>query len=179
MNVRIKTIAITVVTITLIGFLVLILLRIQIDKNISEANKLTSENQSELDRNIQAEKLVSFLNRTEASRNSLNNFIVPDANVVQVIEEIEKIGGRTKTEITISSLTAEDSTTLPPRAINKIKARVDIKGEWSNAAAALVLLESLPYKSSISNISLRKENGGDVKKPRWSFSLQIEILKIK
>lgn len=179
MNVRIKTIAITVVSITIIGFLVLIFLRIQINKNISEANRLSNENQVELDRNIQAEKLVSFLNRTEASRSALTNFIVPDTNVVQAIEEIEKIGARTKTEITISSLTAEDSTALPVRSINKIKARVDIKGEWANAAAALALLESLPYKSSISNISLRKENGGDAKKPRWSFSLQIEILKIK
>lgn len=179
MNVRIKTISIGVVTITLISFVVLIFLRIQIDKNMSEVNRLTVENQNEMNRNLQAEKLISFINKTEDSRNSLTNFIVQDANVVQVIEEIEKIGTRTKTEIIISSLTAEDSTNLAPRSINKIKARVDIKGEWSNAVAALTLLESLPYKSSISNISLRTDKDSDAGKKQWSFSLQIEILKIK
>jgi len=180
MPTKLKTVLIAVISLLVIGVAIIAAILFLISKN----EAVSSENQKlmyqEEERTNQAKKVVSLLERTQEAKELLVSQLVPDADIVQAINTIEKTAVRSGVSVEISSLVADDSTNQPVGTINKIKTRVDASGSWDNVLTFATLMESLPFKISITNVSLRQNKDQDkAKKPVWNISLQIEILKIK
>ncbi len=126
-------------------------------------------------RSTQAQKLVSILKHTTDTQNALKAFIVTESSIVEVIEKLESLGTRTGVSVNISSLSADDTGVL-----GRVRGRVETRGTWSSVLTYMNAIESLPYKISISNISLKRDPSTEKGKvPTWGMTFSIELLKIK
>ena len=180
MNAKLKTLLISISTLLVVGIAVLITSVFLIYKNQAAIHESNQKIHEEENRTTQAKKVSAALERSSVPVKLLKSFLVPDGEIVEVVKTLEGVGTKTGVDVTISALSAEDSSTLPIGSINKIKARIDGKGTWGSVLKFLTLLESLPHKIFISNISIRRvEDVESGKAPTWNISLQVEILKIK
>ncbi|MBP9701765.1 MAG: type 4a pilus biogenesis protein PilO [Candidatus Pacebacteria bacterium] len=180
MNTKLKTLLISVSVLLLISVVTLFTLLFLINKNKAATIVSAQKIQQEEMRAAQAQRISNVLDRVKEPVATLKNYLVPDAEIADVAEAIERLGTRASIDVTISSLAADDSTNLPIGSINKIKARIDGRGEWKNILAFITLLESMPRKVAIYNVSIRRvEASEEARVPIWNLSLQIEILKIK
>ncbi len=180
MNTKLKTLLISVSVLLLISVITLFVLLFLTKKNKAATIVSVQEIQQEEIRAAQAQKISNVLDRVKEPVATLKSYLVPDSEIADVAETIERLGARAKVDVSISSLAADDSTNLPVGSINKIKARIDGRGEWKNILAFITLLESMPRKTALYNVSIRRVEGAEKAKiPMWNLSLQIEILKIK
>lgn len=180
MNARLKTLFITIVALLLVSVVLLSSELFWIYKNKTAIHENILNVQNAENKNAQAKRVSTILQQSDEPVFILRSYLVPEADIVGVVEMMEKIGEKTGVSIAISSLSADDSTGLPVGTVNKIKARIDGKGEWNDILVFLTLLESMPHKVALSNISLRRIEGTEKGKlPQWNISLQVEILKIK
>lgn len=126
-------------------------------------------------RSLQAQKLVTLLKHTTETQNALKAFIVTESSTVEVIETLESLGTRTGVSVNISSLSADDTGVL-----GRVRGRVETRGNWSSVLTYMNAVEALPYKISISNISLKRDPSTEKgKAPTWGMTFSIELLKIK
>ncbi len=114
---------------------------------------------------------------TLKARERLSTFVLTDDKLINFIEFVESIGNRSSTDTTISSIKNDDLSSAEKGTFGHLKARIDIKGSWTNIMRALVLIENLPYSLSLNNIDLNF-NKAD-KNPQWNVRLDIEVLTIK
>lgn len=177
---KLQTFLIIISALSVVGISLLIFILISIHNNRQAAAELAKKIEEQNLQTNQAENILSLLERTKESQAFLNSYFISDGDIVKAIETIENTGDKADFPVTISGLSADDSSNLPIGTINKVKARLDGKGSWKGALTFLSALEALPYKMSLSNISLKREGSGDkTSSPLWTVSLQIELLKIK
>lgn len=147
----------------------------QTGKHISKIAELSVGVRDQDMRSLQAQKLVTLLKHTSETQEALKTFIVTESTVVDVIETLESLGARTGVSVNISSLSSDETGVL-----GRVRGRVETRGTWSAVLTYMRAVESLPYKISISNISLRRDPSGEKGKlPTWGMTFSIELLKIK
>ncbi len=118
----------------------------------------------------------SIYNRTALDRARLRSYFVSSSDVVGFIEKLEDLGTQTGSTVSISNVAADDMSGLPQGALGAVQARVDITGQWSSIMRALMLSESLPYKSTVSSVHLGSSGGASSDKdPKtiWHVSYSI------
>lgn len=115
-------------------------------------------------------ELVKRFNSTTESRSKLKSFFIVGDKVVDFIEQVEKIGDYSKTDLELSSISNSPGI---------VKAKVSVKGSWSGVMTALSLLENLPLSANLKNIRL--DVSGDQAKGQhvWNLGLEIEVLAIQ
>mgnify|MGYP000520554281 FL=1 len=176
----IKTAIIITSIISIIGLVVLGTIFIFIEKNVEATQSVQRDIQIRETASTQIQRTKKQLDSIGADKDFLFAHILPDSDIVKIIEAIEAIGKDTNVNVTISNLVADDSTNAPVGTINKVKARVDGRGSWKDVLGLIDRVEALPYKINISNISLKQEGALEKTKAQaWNTSFQIEILKIK
>lgn len=127
----------------------------------------------------------SFLETYKATASkwaSLQDFFVQSRDVVSFIEIIESFGPLTKTDVTISAISADNLDSAPAGKEGKIQMHISIKGPWNSVMRVLSLLETLPYKTTISNFrtnaNVNSSAKGNEPKAIWDMSLDLQVAMI-
>lgn len=122
--------------------------------------------ESEKGRTQREQDLAKTHAETLDDRARLPAFIVSEDKVVDLIESIESVASSSDSEVTLSSIATEKS---------HFKGRIEIKGSWSNAMRALILIENLPYSISFNNLKLSHES----ESKKWSILFDMQVLTKK
>lgn len=129
----------------------------------------------------QGDTLVTLHEATVDDRAKLSTFFVSDSDKVLFIENIESLGSRIGSEVSISSILADDLATSPVGKRGHINMHVDVQGTWSSVMSTLVSAEDLPYKVTISNVRLDTSGIPDSKnkKQMWRLSFILDAISIR
>lgn len=127
----------------------------------------------------------SFLETYKATAtkwSSLQDLFIQSNKVVDFIEIVESYGPLTKTELAISSISADNLDNSPAGKEGKIQMHINVKGQWNSVMRVLSLLENLPYKSTISNFranaNVNSSAKGSEPKSVWDMSLDLQVAMI-
>lgn len=183
MKISLKTLLISSIVFALIAVAFAIFLSILIDRGLENVAKIDQDIANEEVQKKNVESVEKVLEKTKESRDELATYILQDANIVSIVETIEKLGEKNSLAVTITGLEAEDSFEAKAGTINNVKMHVDAKGNWSNLLTFMILVENIPYKSTIDSVILRKStlesSVSDKSLPGWSLGFNIKLLKIK
>ncbi len=122
------------------------------------------------------ETLTQTFEKYEADRLKIKSLVVREGGLVGFIEQIEKIGPESKTDLELSSIGTTD---------DKIRARVTAKGGWQEVMTALMMIENLPVSLLISNVRIEGEgslDSGEAKTTvvkNWRLTLDVETITTK
>ncbi len=130
--------------------------------------------------NNQKQNLNALYNDTASDRAKLGLFFVADDQKVAFIEKIESLNVSTGAQITLSNIVADDLATSPVGTLGKVSLRVDAVGSWSSIMRVLRLVETLPYKTTVSGVRLDMI-AGDAKSQRteWRITFALESISIR
>lgn len=128
--------------------------------------------------------LAGTLKGVEADRSRIMSFFIRNDQAVGFIEKIESIGGAAGTNVTISSINADDLSEKPEGTIGKFGAHISTVGTWPSVMKSILLAEQLPYSVSINNLrfetaSLEDAAGKALPEKGWKADFDIEVLSIK
>jgi Tfp pilus assembly protein PilO len=133
----------------------------------NETDSLKAEVSFYENRHMEIREMINFLESKESQIKDIESFflIYNEQNIVNFIEKIEQLAQETRVELEISNL-------LPSSENDKkyLNADFALKGNWEEINKMIALVENIPYKVSITDLSLRKE--GDA----WTSSLKVKIL---
>lgn len=130
----------------------------------------------------QKQSLTSLYENTVTDRAKLASFFVADDKKVDFIEEIESFGDRIQAKVTLSDIVADDLATKPVGTLGKVSIRVDVVGSWSAVMRALMMAETLPYKSVVSGVRLDFAGMSDEiknKSREWRLTFILETVSIR
>jgi len=117
------------------------------------------------------EAVASFLSDTADERSRLSSFIVNDAGVVAVIQEIDDAAKREKVSVTIDSVAVGASAW---NYFDPLDVSVSATGSFAALSAFATDLESLPEASRL--VSFHAEAAEN---KAWFGSYRVEFLKTK
>ncbi len=128
---------------------------------------------------------------TQGDRAKIASYIVSKDGVVDFIKLIESIASKSNMEISIKTVresgTVEQATSSPKVMLSL---PLSVTGTWQNIMLFLALLESLPYRITLSKVDFRRiesEEVLDTKKksqfsksnPGWQGDFELSVLKFK
>lgn len=143
-----------------------------VNRAIAAKGDLSSEERSQADR----KDLIGISDATAAARAKLSEYFISADSAVDFIQEVESIGPASGTKIVISSIVADAADKANPGKIGRVAARVAVTGSWSAVMKALELFETLPYLSTVNQVSLSTSviTGEKVSSARvWQLSLEV------
>ncbi len=118
-------------------------------------------------RHMEIREMINFLESKESQIKDIESFflVYNEQNIVNFIERIEQLAEETGVGLEISNL-------LPSNEDDKkyLNADFALKGDWEKINKMIALVENVPYKVSITDLSLRKEG------ETWDSSLKVKIL---
>jgi hypothetical protein len=102
----------------------------------------------------QIKETLSLYQSTAADRARLHSFLVPSGNAVAFIKAIEAVGRSSGAAVSISSISEDHADSGAPIGTGDVRAVISAAGSWPDVMKALVLLEMLPYRVTISHVLL-------------------------
>jgi len=126
-----------------------------------------------------------IIENLSSDMDSVNNYIISNSGDVEFIESLESMADSNGLTIKISTLGFEEDVKLKPSNITILKMKADIEGSWKGMYMFLEQLESLPFKTKISQFNFTNSSGSfgsDVNKSnirQWRGSFEIRVLKYK
>jgi len=120
----------------------------------------------------QRQEMSSIYTKTIEDRKRIASFFVSSSQAVSFIESIENLGG-VGSDVTISSVSSDNTNTKNPQTLSKISAHVEALGSWQGIMRTLKLSETLPYQASISNVRIDSSGLGSSKDRQWKLSFDI------
>ncbi len=131
-----------------------------------------------------AQSAKELLANTEEKRLLLNSYFIKDGEVVEFIEDAERMGK----DLGLLMKTENISESAPNPAISEkigsINFKIEAEGSWGRIYQSLSLLELMPVKSEIKSFILERidkpESSSDKKKglSLWRGSFDMDIAKI-
>ncbi len=116
--------------------------------------------------------LVSTHKETADERARVASYFVTEADTVSFIEAIESLGARTGADVTIESIEAASDATDA-----RIHAKVEARGSWAAVMRTLIMAETLPYASSVTNVRLDiSGSAGSSSRERWRGLFVVEAI---
>lgn len=186
----IKKILLACITLNVVavGFYAFVLWSIQA-KNEKVVEVLGQVNEDmKKDESLRAVKISLEENKDFISQ--IDSFFVPEDGVANFIASLESLGRASSVELSIASVEIQ-----PNSAKNDFKEglniRIETSGSWFNTFYLLSVIENLPYKIDINQVSLTLSNATDKilfsgLGPRtktsgeyWKGSFDITVLKLK
>lgn len=132
-----------------------------------------------------------IIKSTEADRNKISSYVVKKDGLVDFIKLIE--GMATASGVEVSIKTVEESA-VASQASSSPKVSVTLPlsttGTWENTAMFLALLESMPYKTTLTKVNTKKmdlaetadqktRNRFSKANPGWRTEFEFAVLKFK
>lgn len=124
-------------------------------------SKALQEVESEKGRVDREQGLAKTHADTVAQRARLPGFIISEDKLVDFIESVESAASASGSEITLTSITTEES---------HLKGNVEVKGSWQSVMRALILIENLPYSISLDKMRLA------FAEKKWDLTFEIKAL---
>lgn len=146
-----------------------------IDSSLNQAALAASVVASQEQNSAQAQDIVALHGNTSDDRTRLRSFFVPDNDAVSFIEELERLGPKVGSVVSLSDVAADDTAGLSPGSFAKISAHVDVSGSWQEVMRTLMLSEVLPYQSSIGDVTMQASTEGTDKSAKriWRASYDV------
>ncbi|MES3031495.1 MAG: hypothetical protein V4697_03740 [Patescibacteria group bacterium] len=116
----------------------------------------------ETERKQQEGQILKIYEETQADRTKIFESLVQEDEIVQFIEEVEKIGPASSTTLELSALTTGEGL---------IQAHLNIKGSWSGVMRALTLIENVPYSITLKDLRLTSSER------LWNLDSDFSVLK--
>ena len=147
---------------------------------------------SEITRKDQEYQLFEkIIKSTEADRNKLSSYVVKKDGLVDFIKIIEGMANSSGLEVSIKTVSESDvslQASSSPKALLTLP--LTTTGNWENTAMFLALLESMPYKTTLTKVDMKKMDlaeSADPKKrnrfskanPGWKADFEFSVLKFK
>jgi len=141
----------------------------------SEGSQLVSQAKEIADFNALEQTyrdLENLVNQTQADRDELNAYVLTENETVDFLAAIEQVAVEQAVELTTNSLQVTEGKDF----FDTLTISYSVDGPKNNVDALLLLLETLPYHTFISNISLNytPTNGGSTVK--GSIALTVSLL---
>lgn len=125
----------------------------------------------------EGQKVITLYEETKQARQKIENSFVPDDKPVAFIEALEALSNKTDSAVSLSAVSADDTTNLKPGSLAKINAKVDFGGSWRDVMKVLSLAEVMPFRTEIKSVRLESSTADSVRYWRLSFSVGSSILK--
>ncbi len=148
----------------------------EIEKKNDQTAAIVNEIQTETDRQNNLQSLNLVLQNSEAERNQLNSFILPNDAFVPYIESLERQAKTIGVAMTDSLDTKPDPSSTSGTEFFLIS--MNISGTWDKVIQMINIVESAQYASTIDTLELNK-NLSDTKKSLWTAGLTLRMLKYK
>ncbi|HEY4503782.1 MAG TPA: hypothetical protein VJJ28_01580 [Candidatus Paceibacterota bacterium] len=131
--------------------------------------------------------LLDTYEKSLTDRSRIDDFVISQEEIVSFIENVESIGTFTNTELTLSSIDTDDFTSTSESVNGYLKARIELRGSWTNVMRAIILFENMPFGVSFNNMRLSKMSAGLLSSDKkqfskvgmWGMSLDIKVLTSK
>lgn len=154
--------------------------------NVKGKNETISTIINDIDIAIQKETRLKsakdIIKDTETGRGKLDTYFIDNEEIIDFIEEIEKIGRDIGVEIEIISVSISDSKIQRDNISEVLNLDLKAEGKWSSVFHFLALIEKMPFKINISKINLQVVyNDGDKKNSSgiWKGFFSISAIKLR
>ncbi|MBI2039308.1 MAG: hypothetical protein HYT22_03475 [Candidatus Niyogibacteria bacterium] len=137
----------------------------QIGRRAEEAVRLAGAISDASAKQDNIRTLAVFLSDIEADQKKISGVFTTSETLVQFIENMERLAGRSAVELTIQSAT------LPQTADGLPSFRIHAAGSFAGLYRLLALLETSPYHIALDDARLVK----NAEKKNWSATLQFQL----
>ncbi|MGM0629460.1 MAG: type 4a pilus biogenesis protein PilO [Patescibacteria group bacterium] len=130
-------------------------------------NALKTETEHYKEHYSEVKGIVDFLEKEKKRLKETNELFLKrkDSEIVSFITEIEELGSKTGASLKLSGLSKEE------RGGNVfLNANVEVFGDWQSVTQTVALIELIPYRVSLDEFNLRREEGN------WSSSMSLSVL---
>lgn len=117
--------------------------------------------------------LMRTLESTKESRISLQTRILKEDDVIDLLSLIESLGREQRVTLNTNSLTVEPLDEL----FETLVIQVNVEGSYASIKHVLMLLEHLPYQTSLGTTQLTR--GGGEKGDVWNGMYEVRVTKYK
>jgi Tfp pilus assembly protein PilO len=154
--------------------------------NIKEKNNTISAIANDIDIAIQKEtKLKSvkdIIKDTKQGREKIDTYFIKDDEIINFIEEIEKIGRDIGVDVEIISVSISDSKLQQDNISELLNLSLEAQGQWGRVFHFLAFIENLPFKINILTMNLTAIYKGGGKKESsgiWKGFFSINAIKLR
>lgn len=116
--------------------------------------------------------LKKLVDSTKTDRDELNTYFLTEEKTIDFLSTIEKIAGEQGVDLVTDSLKVEEGTDL----FDTLVISYSVEGVPERVNAILLILETLPYHASVSNVFLQSLFEEGVERTRGSIELTINLL---
>lgn len=129
----------------------------------------------------QSKDIQALYDKSVEARKGITNFFIPSDSAVTALQTIESVGSTSNAVVTISSPkeVLPDGKSGDPTG--RISADVSVTGTWKDVIKAFQLFETLPYETTIDNVSFTSSNiskSDSEMMKRWQVSFKISIMTL-
>lgn len=142
----------------------------------SQSSVISSKLQAIYDETSSAKLLKAnreLVASTETERLQLLNHLVSSDGIVEFIESLEKLGPKTGSTVSISSINSEDDSAKPAGSVTLVRALVRATGSWGGSMKMISLLENLPYEVNFDRVRIHSQGKA------WEMTFELQTYKIK
>ncbi len=181
------TIALAMTSLLLYGFLFW-----EIKTKTQDAAKI----QEDADKDVKREESLRLakisLAKNKESIEKIDSYFIARDGVVSFIEELENLGKETGVILSIGSVSAEVDAKVKDDFKETLRIRLEASGSWKDLFYFLSILESLPYRAQIEQMTLsllgasdKIPFGGEAGKrvpgkgEVWRGAFELTILKLR
>jgi len=150
------------------------------------ANRLSSEAERIRNQNEREQALDNLINSTKKQRNTVDSYFVGADTSAEFITLIENIASDTQVDLQIGNVSlessdidnsdAEENTAITEKLVMELQA----SGSWDRVVHFARVLELLPQKTTITNVSFSRSTGNQEAESRqfWTVTGTIEAEKL-
>lgn len=165
-----KLLTISIVT-TVLVYGVYFYAHIFIRQSISRTLSLRAEAASAMTLDSQSQEIADVYQSTIDDRKKIRSLFVSENDTVTFIETLESVGSLAGSVLNISSI---ESIFETEQDLGLLRAHIEAKGSWQAIMRTLMLIENMPYRSTISHV--RIDASGSVDNNReWRIVFDLEV----
>lgn len=124
---------------------------------------------------------------TEDIRTKLDGYFISKDGVVNFLNSIQALGSKKGLALVVSSVSV-DPAPVSPNVLNAVNLQIVVTGQWASVYNFLAMLELMPLRVIINNVSVDKVSSGQITSggkniggsgPAWKGIFDISVLQLK
>lgn len=102
------------------------------------------------------DKLQNVVNENKEQREKISSFLVDTTKIDEFVGMLEDLGAKVGTDLTVGSVE------VPKGKKNLVSIDLSSKGSFNNIMKLVVLLQNIPYETSVNKVYLNKNSDGNL-----------------
>lgn len=128
----------------------------KINSNASSVQSLLGEIEQTLQLNNSLEKFKVISKESRQQHIKIDTYLVSEDKAVNFVEQLEAIGKEQSIDVKIDSL---EEKPIGPQNRSVLSLNVIVKGPWQKVMRTVDLIETMPHKTDITTLQLRRLDG--------------------